>query len=338
MPEVNLIRNIFGWRKGFNAMFAINMCIKLNIINTLNEKSFSKVEEIANILGLKIKPLKVLLDYGVSIDIFQKKEEKYALTKECEQVLVFDENSINYMGGYVSLGADFAPNDYNRYAEVFQSEKYIPFQKRGDAFFKTVRDAIHGLHNAVSNFILPKILGLESVLNSGLKILDFGCGTGNQIIKIVQKWESSQITGIDIDESSIKIAKNEVKKLGLEDKVKIFNYDDYDKIDHFDLIIMVEVFHEISEDKRLECIKFCNEKLKDNGLLVILDETYPETDEEFKMNEFQFPLQTSIEELFWGNFIPTRSSQESILKNAGFNKVINRKIVGEGFSLIHTKK
>ena len=40
------------------------------------------------------------------------------------------------MGGYVSLGADFAPNDYNRYAEVFKSEKYIPFQKRGDDFSK----------------------------------------------------------------------------------------------------------------------------------------------------------------------------------------------------------
>ena len=48
MPEANFIRNIFGWRKGFNAMFAINICIKLNIINTLNEKSFSKVEDIAN--------------------------------------------------------------------------------------------------------------------------------------------------------------------------------------------------------------------------------------------------------------------------------------------------
>ena len=173
---------------------------------------------------------------------------------------------------------------------------------------------------------------------TGGKILDFGCGTGNQIIKIAQKWERSQITGIDNDESSIKIAKNEVKKLGLEDKVKIFNYEDYDKINNFDLIIMVEVFHEISEDKRIDCIKFCNDKLKDNGLLVILDETYPDTDEEFKMYEFQFPLQTSIEELFWGNFIPTRSSQESILKNAGFNKVINRKIVWEGFSLIYTKK
>ena len=169
MPEVNLIRNIFGWRKGFNAMFAINMCIKLNIIDTLNDKSFSTVEEIANILGIKIKPLKVLLNYGVSIDIFQKKEEKYALTEECEQVLVFDEKSTNYMGGYVSLGADFAPNDYNRYAEVFQSEKYIPFQKRGDEFFKTVRDSIHGLHNAVSNFILPKTTPEIIPINNPLK-------------------------------------------------------------------------------------------------------------------------------------------------------------------------
>ena len=121
-------------------MFAINMCIKLNIINTLNEKSFSKVEEIANILGLKIKPLKVLLDYGVSIDIFQKRR-KYALTKECEQVLVFDENSINYMGGYVSLGADFAPNDYNRYAEVFKSENIFLF-KRGVMIFSKLLEIL----------------------------------------------------------------------------------------------------------------------------------------------------------------------------------------------------
>ena len=71
---------------------------------------------------------------------------------------------------------------------------------------------------------------------------------------------------------------------------------------------------------------------------MIIDETYPTTLAEMRQPEFLFPVQTGLEELMWGNIIPTRQEQEALLRNAGFTGAINRSIIGEGFTLLTTQK
>jgi hypothetical protein len=78
--------------------------------------------------------------------------------------------------------------------------------------------------------------------------------------------------------------------------------------------------------------------LRSGGWLVIVDETYPATLEEMRRPEFRFPLMTGFEELLWGNVIPTREEQEGLLRDAGLTGPVDRSIIGEGFTVLCTRK
>jgi SAM-dependent methyltransferase len=106
----------------------------------------------------------------------------------------------------------------------------------------------------------------------------------------------------------------------------------------FDVVVMVEVLHEIAPDIRPAVVRGCARALRPGGWLVIVDETYPSTPAEARKPEFLFPVQTGLEELMWGNVVPTREEQERLLRGAGFANAIERALIGEGFTLLSTRK
>jgi SAM-dependent methyltransferase len=101
-----------------------------------------------------------------------------------------------------------------------------------------------------------------------------------------------------------------------------------------DAVVMIEVLHEIAREIRPAVVRQCARALKPGGWLVVVDETYPSTLAQTREADYQFALQTGIEELTWGNVIPTREEQESLLRDAGFVPPFKRSIVGEGFTVL----
>ena len=49
-------------------------------------------------------------------------------------------------------------------------------------------------------------------------------------------------------------------------------------------------------------------------------------------------MQTGFEELTWGNVLPTREEQETLLAAAGFEGEIRRAVIGEGFTVLSAQK
>ena len=85
-------------------------------------------------------------------------------------------------------------------------------------------------------------------------------------------------------------------------------------------------------------INDCAAALRQGGWLLIVDETYPSTLEEMRKPEFRFPLMTGFEEMVWGNVLPTREEQEKLLRDSGLTRPIERSIIGEGFTVLATRK
>jgi hypothetical protein len=101
---------------------------------------------------------------------------------------------------------------------------------------------------------------------------------------------------------------------------------------------MIEVLHEITPAIRPLVVNAAAATLKPGGWLLIVDETYPSTLAQTREPEFRFPLQTGIEELTWGNVIPDRAEQESLLRGAGFTGEIQRSLIGEGFTVLAAQR
>jgi cyclopropane fatty-acyl-phospholipid synthase-like methyltransferase len=188
--------------------------------------------------------------------------------------------------------------------------------------------------------LLPELPGLKARLDAGGAILEVGCGTGRHLLQLAKAFPAARCCGFEIDPTGLAAARAAIAAAGVADRVTATGGDlvEIAPAGSMDAVVMIEVLHEIAPGARQGVIDGCARALASGGWLVIVDETYPETLAEARRPEFLFPVQTGLEELAWGNVIPTRSEQERLLRAAGFTGAIERSLIGEGFTLLTTRK
>lgn len=107
---------------------------------------------------------------------------------------------------------------------------------------------------------------------AGENILEFGFGTGQNLILAHQRNEESKLSGLDIDPKVKAIAEYKIHKhdfniaLDLYDG-KTFPYSD----NSFDKIFSSLVFHQLDKETKLSCLKEIFRVLKPSGQLIIGD-------------------------------------------------------------------
>lgn len=334
------VAKIFEWRRGFNAMHLIDLGIRLGLFKALAQTPDATAQELAERLGLYAPYVEVWCTTAYSFELLDADEaRRFRLAPYVNEILA---NSAHprYLGGYVQLGTRFATDDYRIAPDAFRTGSIAPFQGRSSEFAQVVAQAIAGVNAMVARKILPGLPGVADALNSGGSLLEVGCGTGNLQILIAKAFPAARCTGIDIDPTGLASAREAVERAGLGDRVNVLEGDFATAVagESFDVVIMVEVLHEISPDIRPAVVNGCARALRPGGWLAIVDETYPSTLAEARQPEFLFPLQTGLEELMWGNIIPTREEQERLLRSAGFDGPISRSLIGAGFTLLTTQR
>jgi ubiquinone/menaquinone biosynthesis C-methylase UbiE len=334
------VARIFGWRRGFNAMHLIDLGIRLGLFKALSDAPGATTGELARRLGLHQPYVDVWCTTAYSFELLDSDDERrFRLAPHISEILA-NPSHPRYMGGYVQLGTQFATEDFRLAPDAFRSGSTAPFQGRSNEFARVVAQAISGVNAMVARKILPGLPGVSDMLNSGGTLLEVGCGTGNLQIQIAKTFPAARCTGIDIDPTGLSVAQEAIRDAGLEDRVSILAGDVASAVAEgsFDVVIMVEVLHEIAPDIRLGVVTGCARALRKGGWLVIVDETYPSTLGEARQPEYLFPIQTGLEELMWGNVIPTKDEQERLLRSAGFDGPIERSLMGAGFTLLTTRR
>ncbi len=96
---------------------------------------------------------------------------------------------------------------------------------------------------ALDRFILPIVPGLKEKLETGIDVLDVGCGKGRAMITLAKTYPKSLFTGYDFSEESIASARDEARAAGVtnirfevRDAPKIGETAAYDLITSFDAI------------------------------------------------------------------------------------------------------
>jgi ubiquinone/menaquinone biosynthesis C-methylase UbiE len=333
------VDRIFAWRRGFNAMHLIDLGLQLGLFRTLAQAPASVVD-LARRLDLHGPYVQTWCLTAYSLELLETDNAgRYCLAPHIEQVLG-NPSHPRYLGGYVQLGTRFATDDYRFAVDAFRTGACVPFQGRSEDFAQIVAQAIAGVNLMVARKILPGLPGVAEQLRAGGSLLDVGCGTGSLLLQIAQTFPAARCTGIDIDSSGLAVAREAIASDGLSGRVQVVEGDVAAAVppESFDVVIMVEVLHEIEPRIRSAVVCGCARALRPGGWLVIVDETYPSTLDEARKAEFAFPLQTGLEELMWGNVVPTRKEQERLLRDAGFDGEISRSLLGAGFTLLTTRK
>ncbi len=103
-------------------------------------------------------------------------------------------------------------------------------------------------------------------------ILEFGFGTGQNIILAHQRNDKARLIGVDIDPKVRKIAEYKIKKLGLEITLDLYDGKTFQYADNsFNKIFSSLVFHQLDKETKLSCLKEIYRVLKPNGQLTIGD-------------------------------------------------------------------
>lgn len=331
---------VFEWRRGFNAMHVIDLGVRLGLFGAIAKSPGVTPGEVAATLGLHAPYVETWCTTAYSFGMLEGGEDrKFRLAPFMDQILA-NPGHPRYLGGYVRLGTEFATEDFRFCRDAFRSGATVPFQGRSDAFAETVAQATAGLQVLSARKVLPGLPGLTEKLEAGGAILEVGCGAGRHLLQLAKAFPGARCVGSEIDPFGLAAARAAIAAAGVADRVTFAAGDLATAVPAggFDAVVMIEVLHEIAPGARQGVIDGCARALARGGWLVIIDETYPETLAESRRSEFLFPVQTGMEELAWGNVIPTRGEQERLLRAAGFTGAIDRSLIGEGFTLLTTRK
>ena len=334
------VARVFGWRRGFNAMHLIDLGVRLGLFKAIAETPGAKPEEIAESLGLHAPYVGTWCTTAYSFGLLEAEEDRrFHLAPYIDQILAKPSHP-RYLGGYVRLGTEFATEDHRYCLEAFRTGATVPFQGRSEAFADVVAESTAGLQVLSARKLLPELPGLKERLDSGGTILEVGCGTGRHLVQLSDAFPQARCVGVDIDPTGMKAARAAIDSAGVADRVDLVEGDIATAVAEgsADAVVMIEVLHEIAPQSRQDIVTACHRALAAEGWLLIVDETYPSTLAESRKAEFLFPVQTGFEELTWGNVVPTREEQDSLLRRAGFEGEIGRSIIGEGFTVLTAQK
>lgn len=331
---------VFAWRHGFNATFLIDLGIKLGIFRDLAVHPAATAEEIAARLALNPWNVTIWCNTAYSIELLDADADgRFSLAPFMDQILAQPRHP-RYVGGYVQLGSDFVVEDFRFCRDAFRSGEVSPFQGRSEGFSARVAEATHGLQFLCARKLLPELEAVNQQLTAGGALLEVGCGAGTHLLMLHKQFPQAVCVGVDIDPTGIAVAAKAIADAGIGTQVKLVagTIADTAAFGPYSVVVMVEVLHEIAQPLRQQVITACARVLQPGGWLVIVDETYPGTLAELRDEGFRFAVQTGFEELVWGNVIPTREEQETLLRTAGFSSTINRSMVASGFTVLTTQK
>lgn len=103
-------------------------------------------------------------------------------------------------------------------------------------------------------------------------ILEFGFGTGENIILAHKRNSNTKFTGVDIDPKVKSIAEHKINKLGLALTLDLYDGKTFPYADNsFDKVFSSLVFHHLDRETKLSSLKEIHRVLKPNGQLIIGD-------------------------------------------------------------------
>ncbi len=104
------------------------------------------------------------------------------------------------------------------------------------------------------------------------RLLEFGFGTGQNLILAKQKSNRFQLVGLDIDPKVKAIAAEKLRKLGLDIQLDLYDGKTFPyQTNTFDRVYSCLVFHQLDRETKTNCLREIFRVLKPDGKLAIAD-------------------------------------------------------------------
>jgi ubiquinone/menaquinone biosynthesis C-methylase UbiE len=335
MEEVSTktqMAKIRSFEKGFMGTHLISIGDKVGVFDKLNEKKEEgiTVADLATDLGVHEPYLKFWCQTAYHFEILDCDDQgKFRLQPFLDEILGDKNHFRNYLAN-ITMDVDLLGILLKDASEYFKTGKTVEIfadEEVARIGYATTKN----IYLVFLFMIFPKNEHLKELLDKGIKFLDIGCGDGTLIVQFANAFENSKFVGINPDIHGVKLAKDTISRMGLEERVAVENIGG-EKIsykDEFDMASMVVTLHEISPDVRESVVEKAYQALKSGGYIMILDFPYPSNFEDFRNPKYEYATLDQFYETTIGTVHLNNDEQNEILTRAGFRD-IQRVPVGKG--------
>ena len=196
---------------------------------------------------------------------------------------------------------------------LFDTTRADGWSSTNPDLLRAAGDTSAGFIEPLSQQIVPKLAGLEERLQQGGDFLDIGCGIAALSIAVARKWPNVRVVGVDPWGPSMRIARENVRAAGVEDRITLLQMPAEELSDEkaFDLAWVPSPF--IPPDAVKVILGKAFTALRPGGWILFAT-VNPGTDEAAAAFA---RLRTAL----WGGGVWSTAEMESLLKSNGFVEV-----------------
>ena len=243
---------------------------KTGLFDVMAEMPPSTSEQIASKANLNERYVREWLGAMVTGEIidYDSSKSQYHLDPKNADMLTRCSKSYNFaaQAQWIPILAQVE----NEIVDCFKNGGGVPYSSY-DRFHEVMAEesdqtTLRGLIDS----ILPLIPNIKSKLESGISVMEIGCGSGRALNLIAKHFPDSNFIGYDISDEAINKAQSDSKKSNLSN----INFEIKDLVtmqdsEKFDLILSFDVIHDQAKpDKVLENI---SSALKPEGIFLMQD-------------------------------------------------------------------
>ena len=307
--------------------------IELDVFTTIAAGN-DTVEKVASSIKASEHGVRILLDALCARRIISKAEGKYLLTPATDQFLVKGKDS--YMG-YAAFTVLRDWDALGRIAEAVKKGSPIAdvYGPQSEAWEEVSLGLVpSGLATAS---IIGDILGIDTKMQPGVKVLDLACGSGVYGYALLQRDAKATVTDIDW-QNVLKVAHKVAHDMGVAGRVTYKPGDilsiDYGE-DEFDIAIASNILQAFDPETNKTILSKICKALKPGGTLVIND-LVPDEERCKARGALIFAVYMLV--VSAGGDAYTFSEFERWSKDTGFENVVEHRIRGATTVITATKK
>jgi predicted O-methyltransferase YrrM len=300
--------------------------VDLGIFTILEGKQLTS-EQIAEALALQVRPVRMILDACVGLELLEKVEGTYKNTPLSSAFLV--RGKPNYSGNFVTLEA----YSYQAWANLTQAIRQngpVVLPMKDDSALKFFTHAMYST-SVFSSSILAEVVDL-----SGYKsLLDVGGGSGINAIRFAERYPDLQATVFD-QPAALEVAREYIAASPAKKRITTAAGNYLEKLPHgYDAALLSNILHGESPEQNHLLLKRVFHVLDSPGLVIISD-TLPNEERTGPL----FPLLFALNELLHteGGDTYTETEIKGWLEAAGFRNVNTIRFDPAPLALITAKK
>ena len=212
---------VYGDMAGAMAVGMAYVGVKTGLYRAMNGKGPMRAGEVVDATGLQARYVEEWLKGMTAAGYLQydSDADTYLLPEE-HAFLLASEGTDHFMGGLFYFAAALlgaAP----KVAEFFRTGGGVRFQEFGPECVVALDMINSGQYeNRLGSYWLSKLPDVVRRLESGGRVLDFGCGVGRVGAAIAKAFPKCEVVGLDRDAETIKQARAAATGAGLGDRIR----------------------------------------------------------------------------------------------------------------------